>query len=149
MDQETIVYGIIKDVPSGDAGFQLKSRLMNCDALLELNETDTFPYLTSSMFSIPEEDLEHGTYQTQVIHFAASYQAVEYHWEEWMAKFEALLKKMYWVSATVHLETELSGKHTFYWESPGAYHAPSDELSVRCEWEQELSFRMNPQSVRG
>jgi len=148
MDQETIVYGIIKDVVSNDTGFQVRSRLVNCDALLELNEIDTFPYLTSSMFSIPEEDLEHGTYQTQVVHFAASYQAVEYHWEQWMAKFEALLKRMYWVSATVHLETELSGKHTFLWESPGAYHSPSDELTVRCEWEQELSFRMNTKTFR-
>ncbi len=142
MDQETIVYGIIKDVPSNDLNFLVRSRLMNCNALLELNEIDTFPYLTSSMFSIPEEDLEHGTYQTQVVHFAASYQAVEYHWEQWMAKFEALLKDMYWVSATVHLETELSGNHTFIWESPGTHHAPSDELSVRCEWEQELAFRL-------
>ena len=142
MDQETIVYGIIKDVPSNDLNFLVRSRLMNCNALLELNEIDTFPYLTSSMFSIPEEDLEHGTYQTQVVHFAASYQAVEYHWEQWMEKFEALLKDMYWVSATVHLQTELSGNHTFIWESPGTHHAPSDELSVRCEWEQELAFRL-------
>ncbi|MFQ3228955.1 MAG: hypothetical protein ACI9DO_000313 [Reinekea sp.] len=143
MDQETIVYGIIKDVPSNDQQLLIRSRLANCDAILELNEYDSFPYITSSMFSLPSEDLEQGTYQTQVIHFAASYQAVEYHWEEWMEKFEALLKQMYWVSATVHLETELSGKHTFIWESAGSYHAPSDELSVRCEWEQEVSFRVN------
>ncbi len=143
MDQETIVYGIIKDVPSNDHGFLLRSRLVNCDAILDLNDMDTFPYLTSSMFSIPAEELEQGTYQTQVIHFAASYQAVEYHWEQWMAKFEALLKRMYWVSATVHLDTELSGKHSFFWESPGAFHAPSEELTVRCEWEQDISFRMN------
>lgn len=143
MDQESIVYGIIRNVVSSDPAFQVKSGLVNCDALLELNDVDTFPYLTSSMFSIPQEEPEQGTYQTQVIHFAASYQAVEYHWEQWMAKFEALLKRMYWVSATVHLETELSGKHTFFWESPGAFHAPSEELSVRCEWEQELAFHMS------
>jgi hypothetical protein len=143
MDQETIVYGIIKDVPSNDHQFLIRSRLTNCDVILELNELDSFPYITSNMFSIPSEDIEQGTYQTQVIHFAASYQAVEYHWEQWMEKFEALLKKMYWVSATVHLETELSGKHTFIWESAGNYHAPSDELTVRCEWEQEVSFRVN------
>jgi hypothetical protein len=143
MDQETIVYGIIKDVVSNDTQFQLRSRLINCAALLELKDLDTFPYLTSSMFSIPEDELEQGTYQTQVIHFAASYQAVEYHWEHWMEKFEALLKSMYWVAATVHLETELSGKHTFYWESASAFHAPSEDLSVRCEWEQDVSFRLN------
>jgi len=148
MDQETIVYGIIKDVVSNNGQFQLRSRLANCDALLALNEFDTFPYLTSSMFAIPEDDLEQGTYQTQVIHFAASYQAVEYHWEQWMEKFEALLKNMYWVAATVHLETELSGMHTFHWESAGAFHAPSDDLRVRCEWEQDVSFRMDTNYVR-
>ncbi|MEJ2043203.1 MAG: hypothetical protein P8X74_02465 [Reinekea sp.] len=147
MDQESIVYGIIRDVVSSDLKFQVRSRRINCDALLELNEVDTFPYLTSSMFSVPQEELEQGTYQTQVIHFAASYQAVEYHWEAWVTKFEALLKRMYWISATVHLETELSGKHTFSWESSGAYHSPSEDLTVHCEWEQELAFHM-PKTMR-
>lgn len=140
MDQETLVYGVIRDVPSNDTRFLLNSRLVNCDAILSLTDLDSFPYLTTSMFSIPTEELEQGTYHTQVIHFAASYQAVEYHWEAWIAKFEHLLKQMYWVSATVHLETELSGNHTFQWDSPGAYHAPSDDLSVHCEWEHEVSF---------
>lgn len=148
MDQETIVYGIIRDVASSDRAFQVRSRLANCDALLDLNDIDSFPYLTSSMFAIPNDELEQGTYQTQVIHFAASYQAVEYHWEQWMAKFEALLKKMYWVSATVHMETELSGRHTFYWESTGAFHAPDDELSVRCEWEQDMTYQFNSKNLR-
>ena len=143
MDQETIVYGVIKDVATNDQAFEIKTRLTNCQALLELAEFDTFPYLTSDMFSIPGESLQQGVYHTQVIHFAASYQAVEYHWEEWMAKFEALLKKMYWVSAKVHMETELSGNHTFFWESHSEYHTPSEDLSVRCEWEQELAFHLN------
>jgi hypothetical protein len=140
MDQETLVYGVIRDVASNDTRFLLNSRLVNCDAILSLSDLDSFPYLTTSMFSIPTEELEQGTYQTQVIHFAASYQAVEYHWEAWLAKFEDLLKRMYWVSATVHLETELSGNHTFQWDSPGAYHAPSDDLTVHCEWKHEVSF---------
>ena len=140
MDQESIVYGVIRDVASNDWQFLQRSRLVNCDALLGLTDIDTFPYLTTSMFSIPSEELEQGTYQTQCIHFAASYQAVEYHWEQWIAKFESLLKRMYWVSATVHLETELSGNHTFHWDSPGSHHAPSDDLTVRCEWEHELAF---------
>lgn len=140
MEQETIVYGVIKDVASNDLAFLQRSRLINCDAILDLGDVDAFPYLTTSMFSIPTGELEQGTYQTQVIHFAASYQAVEYHWEQWIEKFEQLLKRMYWMAATVHLETELSGNHTFHWDSPGNYHAPSDELTVHCEWEHELSF---------
>ena len=73
-------------------------------------------------------------------HFAASYRAVEYEWENWLRQFEALLKSMYWVSATVHLETELSGKHTFSWQADEG-HLPSDgELRMSCEWEREASF---------
>lgn len=79
-----------------------------------------------------------GTFQTQVIHFGMSYRAVEYEWEHWIAKFESLLKNMYWVNAVVHLETELSGFHTFVWDSADAYHTPSDApLRVRCEWARE------------
>jgi hypothetical protein len=44
---------------------------------------------------------------------------------------------MYWVGAKVHLETELSGVHTFVWETEGAFHEPNDPLMVRCEWERE------------
>jgi len=141
LDQESIVYGIIKDIPLSDDMAMMKARLANCDAILDLDENDDFPYLTSSLFSIPPDDLYQGTYHTQVIHFAASYRAVEYEWDRWIKKFEALLKRMYWVSATVHLETELSGKHTFHWEAPGSYHQPSDtDLQVRCEWEHEVSM---------
>ena len=54
-----------------------------------------------------------------------------------MKKFESLLTQMYWVSAKVHLETELSGMHTFIWEAAGECHEPGDALQVRCEWERE------------
>ena len=139
MLQETIVYGVIKGVSSADEGLLLKSRIINCDGILDLGEYDHFPYLCTSMFSIPGATQEQGTYQTQVIHFAASYQAVEYQWQDWMNKFERLLKKMYWVSVKVHLETELQGTHLFTWESNN-YHQPGDELSVRCEWEHETAL---------
>ena len=67
-------------------------------------------------------------------------QDVEYEWEAWLRQFETLLKSMYWVSATVHLETELSGKHTFSWQSDRG-HVPSDaELMMSCEWEREAGF---------
>ena len=68
-------------------------------------------------------------------------EAVEYEWEHWLKQFETLLKGMYWVNATVHLETELSGKHTFHWQADSGSHAPSDaELRMSCEWEREASF---------
>lgn len=144
LEQESIVYGVIRDVATEGREFLQRSRRVNGEAILSLSDLDDFPHLTTSMFAIPVDELEQGTYQTQVIHFAASYQAVEYHWEQWLAKFEALLKRMYWVSATVHLETRLSGSHTFQWDSPGAYHAPADEFSLHCEWEHRLASGQSP-----
>ena len=141
MDQETIVYGVIRDAASGDPDFLTRSRLLNTAAILDLPDDDDFPYMTSSMFSLPPDFPEQGTYQTQVIHFAASYKAVEYEWEAWIQKFESLLRKMVWVSATVHLETELSGRHTFSWEANGSHHFPGDvDFRVNCEWEHEISL---------
>lgn len=141
-DQESIVYGIIKDVPAAELE-AYKRRRTNLKAIQYLPSSldDDFPFLCREMFSQPGPDVFSGTYQTQLIHFAASYQAIEYEWERWLAKFEDMLKSMYWLSATVHLETELSGKHTFSWDAAGSGHQPSsEELKMVCEWEREAGF---------
>lgn len=109
----------------------------NQRALLALPSADGWPFLCREMFSVPGADVFSGTFQTQVIHFGMSYRAVEYEWEQWVKKFESLLRNMYWANAVVHLETELAGHHTFIWESD-SYHEPSEEpLSVRCLWSRE------------
>ena len=137
MDQESIVYGCIKDdLLSTDSG----RRKTNRDAMLALPESDQWNFITRNMFSVPNFDLIKG-YQTEIMHFGASYRAVEYEWEGWIKEFEHLLSKMYWMSAVVHLETELSGAHTFYWEARDSYHAPgSKDMNVRCEWQQDHLF---------
>jgi hypothetical protein len=139
MDQESIVYGCIKDIPEMTSeAIRVK---VNRDAMLTLPHADEWPFLSQEMFAIPETNLNTGNYQTEVMHFGASYKAVEYEWDQWIAQFEALLSKMYWVSATVHLETELSGTHTFTWESKGNCHTPgSGNMRVRCEWSHEGSL---------
>ncbi len=141
MDQESIVYGCIKDASFdlGDSG----RRRNNRQAMLSLPKADDWPFLCQEMFAIPQTETGQGNYQTEVMHFGASYKAVEYEWDQWITKFEELLGGMYWVSATVHLETELSGTHTFTWESNGSSHEPgSGDMQVRCEWSHEggLSF---------
>ncbi len=144
MDQESIVYGIIKDIAMAPETDATQRRMVNSFCLLDLPQTfdSASPFLCGDMFTLPGMDAISGAYHTQVIHFGASYRAVEYEWELWMQKFEDLLKQMYWVSATVHLETELSGKHTFSWEPTGiGCHVPnSGELRVKCEWEREAAF---------
>lgn len=136
MDQESIVYGCIKDVAHYyDQG---ERRRINRAAMLALPGDEDGLFLSREMFSIPRLANHRGQYQTEVMHFGASYKAVEYEWEQWIASFEALLKKMYWVSATVHLETELSGTHTFIWTSLSDSHVPgAGDIQVRCEWSQE------------
>ncbi len=141
MDQESIVYGCIKDAFLAD--LDTTRRHVNRQAMLELPNADDWPFLCQEMFAIPRVEVDHGNYQTEVMHFGASYQAVEYEWEQWIEQFETLLSKMFWVSATVHLETELSGTHTFTWESNSNWHEPgSGDMQVRCEWSHEGSLSL-------
>lgn len=136
LDQESIVYGCIKDLASYHD--QAERRLANRRAMLTLPSGEEWPFLTQEMFSIPQRESSRTQYQTEVMHFGASYKAVEYEWDQWIATFEALLRKMYWVSATVHLETELSGTHTFSWTSLSDSHVPGvRDISLQCEWSRE------------
>lgn len=139
MDQESIVYGCIKDsIHDNQQSLRIKA---NREAMLSLPTADEWPFLCQEMFSIPKQIPHAEYYQTEVMHFGASYKAIEYEWKQWIAQFEALLNKMYWISATVHLETELSGTHIFTWESDCNYHEPgSGNMNVRCEWTHENSL---------
>lgn len=133
-DQESIVYGCIKDV----ADYDLQQRKINRAAILSLPRADGLVFLSQEMFSLPAIAPTLGNYQTEVIHFGASYQAIEYEWSQWIRLFERILGKMYWHSAVVHLETELAGTHSFYWQATNHRHVPdSGNLSVRCEWVRE------------
>jgi hypothetical protein len=73
-----------------------------------------WPRIERSMFLVPDPDLS-KLYRDQVIVFGTSYKEVEQDWEEWLQKFESILMELYWISATVHLETELIGTHTYEW----------------------------------
>lgn len=143
-DQESVVYGVIRHSPTVNDFIARDHRRSNKMAIRSLPRAieDEWSLLCQDMFSMPGDSIFSGTYQTQLIHFAASYRAVEYEWECWLKQFESLLKSMYWLSATVHLETELSGKHTFNWLVEKG-HTPSDgELRMNCEWEREAGFAL-------
>lgn len=143
MESESIVYGCIRDWPSDSPSESRLRRLLNRQVLDALPGGDAWPFLGREMFSCCQQPGS-GLYQTQVIHFGASYQTVEYEWKLWVAEFETLLKRLYWASAVVHLETELNGTHTFRWESESenGLHSPQDgALRVRCAWEREGGLR--------
>ena len=141
MESESIVYGCIRDWPSDDPELRRLRRETNHGVLAELPAGELWPFLGREMFSFCKAPGA-GLYQTQVIHFGASYRTVEYEWGLWIKQFEALLKRLYWASAVVHLETELNGTHTFRWESDSGFHSPQEgELRVRCAWEREGGLR--------
>jgi len=73
-----------------------------------------WPWLERNMFMVPDPD-HSKIYREQVIVFGASYKEVEYEWEEWLSKFESVLRRLYWLTATVHLDTELVGNYTYEW----------------------------------
>ncbi len=134
---ESIVYGIIHDVAPEQS--LVPGRWQhNQQVLHELPEDLVWDLLAQPMFSLPPLSASGLFTHHQVIHFGASYNAVEYEWQLWMKKFEGLLNKMYWVEATVHLETEVMCKHLFQWRTEVDYHQPnSGKMAVSCEWEHE------------
>lgn len=142
MNQETVVYGCIKDILLADNSGEADShREQNRQVLTSLPSAQEWPLISREMFSMPVEVNDLEDVRTDVMHFGTSYKGVEYEWQQWIATFESLLKNMYWVSATVHLETELNGQHTFTWEAENSFHEPGDDdLSVRCEWSRESAF---------
>ena len=130
--RESVVYGCIRDIAFGDAD---QRHSTNCNAILALPEREGWPLICREMFALPVIEDDIGA---QLVHFGGCYRGVEYEWAQWLQQFETLLKKMYWVSATVQLETELYGVHSFNWETDGDFHSPGDDdLRLHCEWSRE------------
>lgn len=139
--QESIVYGCIKDLVSTANDETMARRQANLQVMQELPSAEDWPLLSREMFAASPDGLDIGSVHTDVIHFGSSYKAIEHEWNEWLAQFESLLRNMYWVSATVHLETELNGTHTFIWEPDAAFHAPNrGGINLRCEWSHESAY---------
>ena len=141
VDIEHLLMGLVEDRAPDIAVILPHCGIDAGVVLAQLPEDELGPLLGREMFSVPAAASDAQT-QSQVIHFGASYQAVEYEWSLWIKQFEALLKRLYWASAVVHLETELNGTHTFRWESDNGLHSPHEgELRVRCAWEREGGVR--------
>ncbi len=139
--EESMVYGYIKGPSHSTASDSFTHNTTNRQALMSLPTMDSWPFLPREMFSLPRLITHEDRLQSSVIHFGGAYKGIEYEWKEWIAKFETLLQQMYWHSVVVHLETELSGVHTFTWGAGGADHLPGeDPLNIRCEWQHELGL---------
>ena len=140
MMQESIVYGYIKTA-NDLGGSSPQANMINRRALMGLPTQDACSLITRDMFSTPSVVSTDG-FSSTVIHFGHAYKGIEYEWQLWMNSFEELLQKMYWESVIVQLETELSGTHTFSWDSGDSDHIPGHTpLNIRCEWQHELGLQ--------
>jgi hypothetical protein len=66
-------------------------------------------------------------YWEELITFGLIENGVEACWEAWLAKFEALLRRMEWSHVRVHLETEHWGSYVFEW-APVSYEDLPDDV---------------------
>ena len=132
---ESVVYGVIKNIADQDVA---QHRHHNRRAMEQLPSAESWSLVNREMFSLPEQQSIDLSLATEVMHFGASYIGVEPEWKYWLEQFEGLLRKMYWVSATVHLETEMSGVHSFVFATNGMGHKPNQsDIQIRCEWVKE------------
>jgi len=69
------------------------------------------------MFTAPGDEPIDGTYQSQPIHFGATFKQIEWYWDEWLAKFENLLVRLFWDDVYLHLKTELVGHYDYHYKA--------------------------------
>jgi hypothetical protein len=90
---------------------------LNRDALATVPEDDEWPWVVRGIFALPAP-YPQGTYRRQVIHFGLSIKDDPYYpriWDEWLGKFEAVLRRLYWWSALAQIDTEFGPPRVFEW----------------------------------
>ena len=101
MSDESILIGYVQETYSptrGEAWF----RQANDAALAALPEEDAGPALARPMFSVTGHTGMQGSFRGRsLIHFGGNFNSIGEDLEEWLAKFEALLRRLYWYRAEV------------------------------------------------
>lgn len=136
MGHEVVVFGSIE----GADPERLRAR--NAAVLAALPADDDWPGLVGGMFALPA-GWPHGTYRSHVIHFGASFKDDPHDpavWDGWLGKFEAVLRRMYWWSATLHLDTEFGPERVFRWRPSAAAvdRMTGDEPQPVEEWRRSV-----------
>jgi hypothetical protein len=116
MSSESIVYGFIDGATYEPPAYR-RLQENNFAVLAQLPDEDDFPCLTREMFAAPPPQARRGTSRSQVIHFGASMNGLEFGVVPlWVEKFEALLRRLYWIEATAHVWTDfIDGAYQFWW----------------------------------
>lgn len=117
MGHEAILYGCIVGA-SWHAGERFTwTHDLNRKALATVPEDDDWPWVVRGIFALPSA-YPQGCYRRQIIHFGLSLKDDPYdpgRWDVWLGKFESVLRRLYWLSATVHMSTDFEPRQVFEW----------------------------------
>jgi hypothetical protein len=117
MGHEANIVGFIDGATWRTGSEYRRLQLANAGVIAALPATDEWPFLTRGMFALPDTE-PYGIYRSQIIHFGLSIKAEpgdRAWWDTWLAKFEDVLRRMYWVSAEVDMRTELESDYAYRW----------------------------------
>ena len=117
MSHETLVYGLIDGATYKPPVYR-RLQEANLAVLAQLPDEDDCPCLTRHMFAAPPPEPRRGTFRSQVIHFGASMNRLDFDAvPEWIEKFEALLRQLFWFEAIAHIWTNyIDGAYQFWWK---------------------------------
>ena len=122
MGQRVTLSGHIQELFYGVPTFEQQQSVgaRNWAAIQRLPEEDRWPFLTRGMFSRSPEVQADGplvtTYRGRVLFFGGSFSSLHDDIDEWLAKFEALLRQLSWEHASVQVITEWVGHYHYHWE---------------------------------
>jgi hypothetical protein len=86
----------------------------------ELPDDEDFPPLIKSMFFFSaslQEGYDISMYRGPVIFFGGSFNKLYLGLDQWLEKFENLLRQLYWEHASIILVTEIMGRYNYHWEA--------------------------------
>lgn len=90
-------------------------RRHNLRVLRQLPDRDEWPPLIRPMFGITGPSVRQGAYDHDLIHYGATLKGMDGgDARKWIAKFEALLRRLYWYEAIMHIDW-IFGPRTFRW----------------------------------
>jgi hypothetical protein len=148
MGMKSFLYGYIEEAwPGARAdGSAVRRQLLldntrsiekhNDEKLQMLPLEDKWPPVSRHMFACPPLDASMINFRTRLIHFAASLKEVDFELRDWLDKFEALLRQLYWEKAVVHFDGAYIGAQKFEWRPAieWVHHLTDGVLEPIVDW---------------
>ena len=109
---KTIMYGYIEEVDN------ILVVNKNNQVINLLNDKN-WPPLNKSFFNVysnKNHDPFYGAYEGRLILLGGNYKSIELELEEWLIKFENILKKLYWNKVELYIKPEYSEPILFTWD---------------------------------